>query len=296
MSKHAYLIMAYNQEKLLIELVKALDDFQNDIFIHIDKKSRLNAEEIEKQINKSNCYFTKQVAVGWGGQSLIEATLLLLKKSTETGKYDYYHLISGQDFPLRSQKEIHKFFDEHQGQEFISCKKMNSKYEERIRYYYLFQDMFGGRTIWNKIVKKISIGIQKKLKVNRMKNKYLCYGIGSQWFSITDHMARYVLSKEAEIKQNFYKGFCADEIFLQTLWLNAPFYNEKLHYHSKVTQDPYIDEIYHDVKRAIDWVRGTPYTYCENDYEMLKHSGCLFARKMSEDKSMKLIKRLKEDF
>lgn len=295
MGKHAYLILAHNQEKLLIELLRAIDDFENDIFLHIDKKSDIKLTNLTQYVVKSRYYFVERISVGWGGQSIIEATMKLLEKSTEIGKYDYYHLISGQDFPLKSQKQIHSFFEEHQGLEFISCKMMDSLYDERIKYYYYFQDTFGGRTWFNKIAKRLGVWIQRKIGINR-KNKYKQYGIGAQWFSITDRMARYVIQNKGEIKNDFYKCFCADEIFLQTLWLNAPFYTEKIKYHSNKKNDLYIEEIYYDVMRAIDWKRGTPYVYDENDYNMLMNSGCLFARKMSEEKSMKLIYMLKKSF
>ena len=117
---------------------------------------------------------------------------------------------------------------------------------------------------------------------------------GAEWFSITDRMARYVVSNKKEVETNFYNCYCSDEVFIQTLWLNAPFYTEEGRYHSNISNDPNIDEIYHDVMRAADWNRGTPYVFDERDYKMLVESGCLFARKMSENKSMKLIGLLEE--
>ncbi len=45
MGKHAYLIMAHNQWECLFELLKALDDPRNDIFLHIDKKRPLRNTE-----------------------------------------------------------------------------------------------------------------------------------------------------------------------------------------------------------------------------------------------------------
>lgn len=35
------------------------------------------------------------------------------------GPYAYYHLLSGQDLPIKSQDYIHQFFEEHQGKEFV---------------------------------------------------------------------------------------------------------------------------------------------------------------------------------
>lgn len=36
--KHAYLIMAHNEFDILEKQLRLLDDYRNDIYIHIDKK------------------------------------------------------------------------------------------------------------------------------------------------------------------------------------------------------------------------------------------------------------------
>lgn len=38
MDKHAYLIMAHNEFDILEKQLILLDDYRNDIYIHIDKK------------------------------------------------------------------------------------------------------------------------------------------------------------------------------------------------------------------------------------------------------------------
>lgn len=40
MEKHAYLIMAHGNFRILRCLLELIDDFRNDIFIHIDAKVR----------------------------------------------------------------------------------------------------------------------------------------------------------------------------------------------------------------------------------------------------------------
>lgn len=41
MKKHAYLIIAHNNWKILERLLILLDDNRNDIYLHIDRKSDL---------------------------------------------------------------------------------------------------------------------------------------------------------------------------------------------------------------------------------------------------------------
>ena len=61
--KHAYLIMAHKQENLLRKLLNILDDENNDIFLHVDKKMIL-ASDIK--LEKSKIYFVESRDVKWG--------------------------------------------------------------------------------------------------------------------------------------------------------------------------------------------------------------------------------------
>lgn len=169
MKKHAYLIMAHNQKNLLCKLVEELDDYRNDLFIHIDKKFIINNDELKIHVSKSNIYFVDRISVNWGGGTLIRATLKLLENSTSKYRYQYYHLLSGQDFPLKSQDEIHRFFDIHDGLEFISCKPISEADLDRVKFYYYFQDLFGGRSIFNKVFRKVSVALQHTLGIDRTK-------------------------------------------------------------------------------------------------------------------------------
>ena len=55
--------------------------------------------------------------------------------------------------------------------------------------------------------------------------------------------------------------YCADELFFQTIFENSP-YKNNLYYNKK-------DDNYISCMRYIDWTRGQPYTFKENDFEEL---------------------------
>ena len=56
------------------------------------------------------------------------------------------------------------------------------------------------------------MSIQKKLKINRLKNNHLEIRKGANWFSITDDLASYLLTKREEIAKTYKFSNCADEI------------------------------------------------------------------------------------
>src|SRR5664280_2591372 len=115
MSRHAYLILAHHQAPLLGKLLRLLDDDRNDVFVHVDAKAKGFVEaDLRTIVTNSRLHFTKRTRVMWGSYSMINAELLLLR-SAVPNNYAYYHLLSGSDLPLRTQKSIHDFFEEHQG-------------------------------------------------------------------------------------------------------------------------------------------------------------------------------------
>lgn len=275
--KHAYLIMAHNDPYILERLLKLIDYPDNDIFLHLDKKAKdLKEEEISKWVKKSKLYFVPRMDVRWATNGQINCTLLLLDTATKNDHYAYYHFISGVDLPLKSQKEIHAYFDKHQGKEFVSlfpgfCEGARL---DRVKYYHFFINSARSkfrikRFVYGKI-HGLSLKIQRLLKVDRTNNRK--YIFGPNWFSITDELARYILSKGETIKEEYKYTFCADELFIQTLIYGTKFYDNL--YVKKANE-------YSACMRYTDWDRGFPYVFRKEDFKILMNSKMIFARKFS---------------
>ena len=74
--KHAFLIMAHNNFEILNALIKVLDDENNDIYIHIDKKSK--SFHINK-VNRATLIFTnKRYDIRWADESQIRLELYMI--------------------------------------------------------------------------------------------------------------------------------------------------------------------------------------------------------------------------
>ena len=119
--RHAYLVVAHRDDITFRTLISMLDDSRNDIFVHMDRKNKaFCAESLGRLVNHSRIFIVSpRASVSWGGYSQIRTALLLLKEATKHGRYAYYHLISGQDLPIKTQDYIHDFFDRNQGKEFV---------------------------------------------------------------------------------------------------------------------------------------------------------------------------------
>ena len=120
MNKHAYLIIAHNQPQLLKMLCQLLDHPCHDIFIHVHAEAKgFDFEEIKNAVKSSCITFIPRVVVRWGGYSLVNCEMNLLKAATAKDTYSYYHLLSGADMPLRSAQQLYEFFEDNSGKEFV---------------------------------------------------------------------------------------------------------------------------------------------------------------------------------
>lgn len=287
MEKHAYLFIVYNNFKVLEKSLRLIDDERNDIYIHLDKKSN-NKEEVEKitsKLKKSEVYFTERTDVRWGDYSLLNCEVLLLKNATQVQKYKYYHLLSESDMPLKTQNEIHKFFKKNQGIEFIEFQgfSKNKLFETRFKCYHIFSKSMKHP---NKIIRYITYILRKSyvmlqyiFKYDRTKKYKIDIKYGSNWWSITDDMARYIVEQEKLIYKIFNHGSCVDEHFLQTMAYNSRF-KERLSEEGNM--------------RLIIWEKNSnsPYVFKSSDYAKLINSNKLFARKFQEKEDFKVVEKI----
>lgn len=262
--KHAYLIIAHTNFEQLQTLIDLLDDERNDLYLHIDKKAK-NVPAFTAKF--SGLHLIEPINVVWGGHSQIHCELKLLEAASG-GHYRYYHLISGMDLPLKTQDEIHAFFRDNDGTEFM-CFDENAcrtgSFHDRVLHYYFFGNLgFNTRKKIGhglRLLDKLSVKVQKTLHIRR-KPIFPLYK-GGQWFSITDGMVQYVLSRKDDIRKQFDYTFLTDEVFLPSVAMSSPMR----------------ERIVNNDLRAIDWERGLPYTFRKEDVPQLLASERLWGRK-----------------
>ena len=283
--KHAYLIMAHHQPELLACLLKALDHENNDIYLHLDSKMPpCDESEFARQVTKGRLtILPERLDVKWGCDTQIQCELILLEAATKE-PHAYYHLMSGVDFPLKSQTQIHRFFRERRGVEFVQfhATQVDKKVKNRVAKYHFFIKRRESKTVAERLADKILMLLQ--LPVDRTRHLGITVQKGANWFSITDDLAGYVLSQREFIRRVFRRSLCGDELFLQTLVYNSEF-------RDRVVEDNYCDN-YRNIQYCIDWKRGEPYEFTEADYDELMMSDMLFARKFNWNRDSRIVLRL----
>ena len=283
-NKHAYMLLIHGMYEQVARLLKLLDSCHNDFYIHVDKKSPFSEKEkafLIGSLNESRIYFTEREDVSWGDESMLRAELILFHAAAK-GEYHYYHLLSGVDLPLLTSEAIYQFFENSEEAQFVQFmgSKSQEHFQDRVRYRWYFQKriMDPKTAIKNKDVRRIFLfalqkcflGVQKVLGVDR-REKGIIYAGGSQWISITHSFMKYILQKEEWILRTFEDTCCCDELFVQTVMINSPFYVKRF--------APDTDGSCRGNQRYIDWKRGRPYVFQDRDLDELTSCGYLFARK-----------------
>lgn len=285
--KHAYLIMAHNEEEILKMLLERLDSKDNTFYVHLDKRFKINIKHIESVLKKSKIYFIKRKRIFWGGYSQIWCELALLEEAVK-GEYDYYHLITGVDLPLKSNEEIDLFFEANKGKEFVSFDKVANEtrnFTNRYDKFHFFVRYTGKNLIVQKMYALCNVLFRycSRILNGFIKNRSKKYGDfvfmkGSTYFDITHNLATYVLKHKALIKKMFKFTECCDEVFLQTIAYNSSF-KENLTFRGT---------------RFIDWSKhgSSPEILTIEHYDDICSSKLLFARKFSNVISKELIEKL----
>lgn len=293
-NKHAYLLLVHRNPKQVRNLLRLLDHERNELFIHIDANSSMEISDLQYEDMVSPVHVYKSVCVFWSDISLTEAELFILEKALERGPFEYYHLLSGLDLPLKSQDEILDFYDRNRGKEFVEYqipgKFVSKPYYDRIKYYHVLSKHYRLPGRIGKFLSYIFIGIeyfsvflQWLFRVDRIP-KDMEFARGSQWFDITDELARYIQAKKNWIMNQFRMTRASDESFLPLLVHNSKF-KDRLYVNT-------FDGDMHANMRYIDWNRGDPYVFREEDFDELASSDLLFARKFDETVDNDIIMKI----
>ena len=268
--KHAYLILAHNAFDMLQLLIDCLDDSRNDIFLHIDKKV---ATLPPVHADKSELFFIdERKDVRWGDLSMVEAELALLKAAVGQGTYQYYHFLSGVDLPLKSQDYIHDFCDRNDGKLFIgyALTEMTPMLSRRMQYWHLFPRHFSKKRTVYSLVRALYLRFQMALGLRR--NRDVDFKKGTQFVSIPDDFARYVVSRQEWIKTTFTHTYIPDERAFHTLaWMSD--FKDRLYNTTSEQLGSMRVLCWREGARDIDWDA--------NDYDFLAASPVFFARRFN---------------
>ncbi len=280
--KKAYVILAHRQPAQLLRLVQTLNDGASVFFVHIDRRSDINQFG---QLKDQGVVFVPRVKTAWANFGLVEAALNGLRAVLQS-KEEISHviLLSGQDYPIKTNDHINRFIRESANKSFIEYFPLpcDEKWQPDGGLYRVSKYFFGFRQ-YQRYGAKAANFVSGILPFMRRKSyQGMKAYAGSMWWIINREAAQYILDF---VKKNphyaaFHRfTFAADEVFFHMILLNAQ--NENL---SSV--------LVNTDKHFIKW-KGKDSSHPElidnNDLEDLMQSDALFARKLDLDRNKEVF-------
>jgi Core-2/I-Branching enzyme len=299
MAKIGYIILAHQKPMQLIKLLKSIESEQNHLFLHIDKRVDLNLFYQYSEYNLlKNLTLVKRYKTHWGGFGLAKATLEGIRQAIGF-KCEYIVLLSGSDYPIKSKEAINDFLEKNADKSFFSHYQMPAphwlpnKEINRIKKYYfhiwgrLFEYPLdaGPTSLLRKIVNSV-LGLFL-VKERALPDNLVPYG-GDQWFCITAKVGGAVLQFYND-RPDVYKflkfTLIPDEIFLQTAIFNSKDVDIK-------------NSIVNTCLTYLHWQNRnspSPSILTLNEFEALKQSDKLFARKFDYDAHPELLRKINSE-
>ena len=290
--RHAYLIAAHDKPAQLRTLLALLNHPDNDIYLHIDRKAAgFSEDELRAAAPDSRVYFAPRLDARWGDEVFIDVIVSLLRMAC-VEEHAYYHLLSGADLPLQSQDDIHAFFVAHAGQEFVDFDSETvdaAMLRQRIGRWHSRQPLHPLAKKLYRVIEPLRLDLQKLFRVDRLKNCDVVFQKGAVWFSISHACAVFACAEADKYRAHYQKSICADELWMQTVLVHSPFMEKRAFL-------GFGDECAATM-RYVDWSEGgrSPRVLRIADYETLKNSGMLFARKFDSSNDDGLIRRITAD-
>ncbi len=279
----AYLISAHCDPIHLERLIRALNE-QADFFIHIDAKADFSAFAHLAKIPEVH-FLKERVHTLWGDITQVHYQKALLQACLDSGiTFGRICTLSGLDYPLVSNAQLHDFFAAHPDREFIQGIDMSEQRSAVVRNYRIYRPQFFCSWLSDRTNSRVRIllrkliyglGIRKKLTFQIDGRSFPVFK-GSDWWGITPQLGRYLLrqlDEYPEILRYFSTSFAPSELLWQSLVFNSPFAEKAMlfqgAYVSLASLTPLHYIYYEPVIKVLT----------EEDFPTLMASGKLFCRK-----------------
>lgn len=207
--KIAYLILAHKCPLQLARLVDRLDGPLVSFVLHIDRKALRDPQmtAVTQALSaRANVHRVESIACAWGTPSLVRATLSGIAAIVEGGiPADVVVLLSGQDYPIKPNGDIQRFFERVRGMSFLEHLQVP---DQRLR-------TPGPEDHGNNYERPTSALPLGKLRLFW----------GSQWWALSRECIDYVhdfVARTPEYLRYFESIRIPDELFFQTLLVNSP--------------------------------------------------------------------------
>ncbi len=282
----AYIIMAHKSPKQLYRLITRLIDGHSMFFIHIDKTAEFSQFEIVNDFGEL-VEFVEKVDSGWGKFGAVQAALNGLKAvKNHPKKFDRILLLSGQDYPIKSNEYINDFFKNSPHSVFVDYFPIPNYKKwpggDRGGWYRVDKYYFGLK--WWQLFGSKSMNLTATFFpfLRRKMPKGLKPFTGSQWWSVDMYALNYILDYDAQHPEYraFHRfTFVPDELYFQMILANS-------------TDERLLKSMVSNNKRFMIWEKPDsthPNVLRKSDLPAIMASDHLFARKFDANTDSEIL-------
>jgi hypothetical protein len=208
--KVAFLVQAHTNVAQLHRLTQVLSSDRSDVYLHFDRKSP------EDPTGLAQATLVPRLPVYHGGFSQVTATLSLLRAAIAHQDYDYYFLLSGQCFPIKSLDWLAAKLDgtsDYINYYPMPCEAL-AKGLDRLEYFYFErQAKPGAYGLVNQLAKRLP-------KRNFVKGLDLWPHAGSQWWCLRHRTIGDILQyvdRHPRFSRYLRTTSYSDEVFFQSI-------------------------------------------------------------------------------
>jgi len=272
----AYIISAYHRLSQVTRLVRRLDADGTCFFVHVDRKTDDQAydELTESLSDLPSVHFLERHTCHWGGFGHVRASLKGIDALLSSGAgFDYAILLTGQDYPIKSNRYIARFFEQQHSMSFMAVSPLPSSSWsprgglDRLEYAHL---RLYGHHVRLPFKRSFPEGLRP-------------FGGGAYWSLSRDcieYVSRFVRDRP-DVVAFFRHVDIPDEIFFHTILMNSPL----------------SETIVYDNLRYIDWTRGRRPAILETrDVDALRGSPKLYARKFDVQQDENVLDLIDREF
>lgn len=304
--KHAILIMTHTKPNQVKRLLRYFPEDKCVCFLHVDSKADFDYQSFKKEVEDefSNCIVLEKRLSGilacW---SLVEVTMLLLKEAYFYGKqnrihFDYYRLLSGQDYPIRTFELYDDLLNSEYPRNFVGVEWPNRRNHVEMKFARWRMDSireWAYNLTRMRVAGKVLVGVVHTIELlvavlgftprSYCEKRGINVAGGASWWTITNQFAEYVINRydEKDIITSICQNLATpEEIYFQLLYVNSSFFQlDKNKKHYNLT--------YCNYGRRQQVVDGHTHPWVTADYDELILSDCFFARKFDMELDCEIL-------
>jgi len=284
MKSHVFIILAHKQPKLLKRTISVLANENHYFYVNVDLKTT-NFNEFEEEVEgMPNVTFFRK-SIYHCGISHLYALLYILNNAYESDQhFDYFHIISGQDYPLRSNEQFDSFFESNNNESymFFDDEAYRNRMSKELRIFAQQWHMNKTTGVLYKIYNFFHM--PRLLSIIAPRKPIEGYSSGWDWFSWHRDVVEYVL-EYFETNPNYIKRYnhtlCPTEHIFHTIL-------EKKSDDLRIEKNNPLRYVSWTPHRDVD-TEYRPFTLTEEDYNFVIESKAFFCRKVEEMDSIKLL-------